>query len=157
MLRSYEPPSVRGTVSGLVPLHIDVSRPATPCAIIGPARLAVERGLSGSILSSRGDENSACERSLSCYDPPFVERTRYIVGRSARTLESGRLMVVTSTVVCRMKASHRQERSSHRRDRRSRGRATVPHARERSPDGRDPCPRGRETAPQAREREADVG
>src|SRR6267378_1003881 len=58
MLRSYEPPSVGGTVSGLVPLHSDVSRPATPLAIIGPARLAVERGLLGSILSSREDENS---------------------------------------------------------------------------------------------------
>src|SRR6266850_6631172 len=115
MLRSYEPPSVRGTVSGVVPLHIDVSRPATPCAIIGPARLAVERGLSGSILSPREDENSARERSLPGSGPLFVERTPGIVGRSARTLESGRLMVVTSTVVGRMKASHRQERSAHRR------------------------------------------
>src|SRR5260370_15753474 len=98
MLRSYEPPSVRGTVSGLVPLHIDVSRRATPCAIFGPAGLTVERGLWARFCPRARTKTLRANGRFPGSGPLFGERTPCIVGRSARTLESGRLMVVTSAL-----------------------------------------------------------
>src|SRR6267143_1311821 len=98
MLRSYEPPSVRGTVSGLVPLHIDVSRRATPCAIIGPTGLTVERGLWARFCPRARTKTLRANGRFPGSGPLFGERTPGIVGRSARTLETGRLMVVTSAL-----------------------------------------------------------
>src|SRR6266853_71188 len=98
MLRSYEPPSVRGTVSGLVPLHIDVSRRATPCAIIGPAGLTVERGLWARFCPRARTKTLRANGRFPGSGPLFGERTPGIIGRSARTLETGRLMLVTSAL-----------------------------------------------------------
>src|SRR6266853_3861015 len=96
MLRSYEPPSVRGTVSGLVPLHIDVSRRATPCAIFGPTGLTVERGLWARFCPRARTKTLRANGRFPGSGPLFGGRTRRIVGRSARRVGSGQLFVVTS-------------------------------------------------------------
>src|SRR6266436_3752433 len=95
MLRSYEPPSVPRHGVGPLPLHVDVSRRATPCAIIGPTGLTVERGLWARFCPRVRTKTLRANGRFTGSEPLFVERTPGIVGRSARTLESGRLMAVT--------------------------------------------------------------
>src|SRR6266404_4696377 len=98
MLRSYEPPSVPRHGVGPLPLHVDVSRRATPCAIIGPTGLTVERGLWARFCPRVRTKTLRANGRFPGSEPLFVERTPGIVGRSARTLETGRLMVVTSAL-----------------------------------------------------------
>src|SRR5690349_11272394 len=63
MLRSYEPPSVLGTVSGLVPPSFDISR--RPAPLCDNRAITSHSGTRpfGSLLSSREDEKLAGERS----------------------------------------------------------------------------------------------
>ncbi len=88
----------RGTVSGLVPLHIDVSRRADALCDNRASRSHSGTRSLDSILSPREDENSRANGRFPGTGPLFGGRTQGIVRRSARTLESGRLMVVTSAL-----------------------------------------------------------
>src|SRR5690349_9803475 len=88
MLRSYEPPSVCGTVSGLVPPSFDVSQRLAPLCDNRAITSHSGTMLFGGILSSREDENSRGERSILASGP-------YIVSRSALIVASGPLIVTT--------------------------------------------------------------
>src|SRR5690242_18133083 len=95
MLRSYEPPSVCGTVSGLVPPRFDVSRRLAPLCDNRAITSHSGTMLLGSMSSSREDENSRVNGRFLGSGPLCVGRTQRIVRRSARTLGRGRLIVGT--------------------------------------------------------------
>src|SRR5882762_2131232 len=69
-----------------------------PYAITGPAGLTVERGLWARFCPRARTKTLHANGRFPGSGPLFVERTPGIAGRSARTLESGRLMVVTSAL-----------------------------------------------------------
>src|SRR5690242_17747996 len=99
MLRSYEPPSVCGTVSGLVPPSFDVSRRLAPLC---DNRAITSHSGTRRILSSREDENSRGERSILASGPGIVSRSALIVasgpliGATSALTGDSRTLIVTS-------------------------------------------------------------
>src|SRR5690348_17952139 len=102
MLRSYEPPSVRGTVSGLVPPSFDVSRRLAPLCDNRAITSHSGTRLFGGILSSREDENSRGERSILASGPGIGSRSALIVasgpliGATSALAGDSRTLIVTS-------------------------------------------------------------